>query len=49
MIDMDPLVQSLMLFPLGPHAVSRLRAARLARSSKLFLARGGPRAERCAG
>ncbi|MDP1954816.1 MAG: tRNA-uridine aminocarboxypropyltransferase [Polaromonas sp.] len=32
-----------------PHAVSRLRAARLARSSKPFLARGGPRGERCAG
>jgi len=31
------------------HAVSRLRAARLARSSKPFLARGGPTAERCAG
>jgi DTW domain-containing protein YfiP len=31
-----------------PHAVSRLRAARLARSSKPFLARGGPRGERCA-
>jgi DTW domain-containing protein YfiP len=31
------------------HAVSRLRAARLARSSKPFLARGGPRGERCAG
>jgi DTW domain-containing protein YfiP len=32
-----------------PHAVSRLRAARLARSAKPFLARGGPRVERCAG
>lgn len=32
-----------------PHAVNRLRAARLARSSKPFLARGGPRGERCAG
>lgn len=32
-----------------PHAVSRLRAARLARSSKPFLARGGPRGERCPG
>ena len=30
------------------HAVSRLRSARLARSSKPFLARGGPRGERCA-
>ncbi|MES2946078.1 MAG: tRNA-uridine aminocarboxypropyltransferase, partial [Pseudomonadota bacterium] len=33
---------------LAPHAVSRLRSARLARSSKPFLARGGPRGERCA-
>ncbi|MES2687906.1 MAG: tRNA-uridine aminocarboxypropyltransferase [Pseudomonadota bacterium] len=32
-----------------PHAVSRLRSARLARSSKPFLARGGPRGERCTG
>jgi DTW domain-containing protein len=32
-----------------PHAVSRLRAQRLARSSKPFLARGGMRSERCAG
>ncbi len=32
-----------------PHAVNRLRSARLARSSKPFLARGGPRGERCAG
>ena len=32
-----------------PHAVSRLRSARLARSSKPFLARGGPRGERCLG
>ena len=32
-----------------PHAVSRLRAARLARSVKPFLARGGPKGERCAG
>lgn len=35
--------------PLVPHAVSRLRSTRLARSSKPFLARGGPRGERCAG
>jgi DTW domain-containing protein YfiP len=32
-----------------PHAVSRLRATRLARASKPFLARGGPRNARCAG
>ncbi len=32
-----------------PHAVSRLRAARLSTSTKPFLARGGFRRERCAG
>ncbi|MEG0053108.1 MAG: tRNA-uridine aminocarboxypropyltransferase [Comamonas sp.] len=32
-----------------PHAVSRLRTARLARSTRPFLARGGPRGERCEG
>jgi DTW domain-containing protein YfiP len=32
-----------------PHAVSLLRTARLARASKPFLARGGPRNVRCAG
>jgi DTW domain-containing protein len=32
-----------------PHAVHRLRAERLARSSKPFLARGGMKSERCAG
>lgn len=32
-----------------PHAVSRLRAARLARATKPFLARGGSSAERCPG
>jgi DTW domain-containing protein YfiP len=32
-----------------PHAVARLRASRLARSVKPFLARGGPKGERCAG
>ena len=32
-----------------PHAVSRLRTARLARSAKPFLARGGFKRERCAG
>ena len=31
------------------HAVARLRSARLARSAKPFLARGGPRGERCPG
>lgn len=33
----------------APHAVSRLRAARLARSSKPFLARGGSDVPRCPG
>ena len=32
-----------------PHAVSRLRSARLERSTRPFLARGGPHGERCAG
>ena len=32
-----------------PHAVARLRNARLARSTRPFLARGGPKGERCAG
>jgi DTW domain-containing protein YfiP len=32
-----------------PHAVSRLRTKRLARASKPFLARGGPRNARCVG
>lgn len=31
------------------HAVARLRTARLARSTKPFLARGGPKGERCPG
>ncbi len=35
--------------PAAPHAVSRLRTARLARSAKPFLARGGIKGERCAG
>ena len=35
--------------PASPHAVARLRAERLARSAKPFLARGGPKGERCAG
>ncbi len=35
--------------PSKPHAVSRLRAVRLARSAKPFLARGGFKRERCAG
>ena len=33
----------------APHAVSRLRAERLARASKPFLARGGIKGQRCAG
>ena len=43
-----PLIANFVL-PNPPHAVSRLRTVRLARSSKPFLARGGPRGERCAG
>jgi len=35
--------------PAAPHAVSRLRTARLARSAKPFLARGGIKGERCTG
>jgi DTW domain-containing protein YfiP len=38
-----------MFEPREPHAVSRLRTARLARATKPFLARGGSSAERCAG
>ena len=44
-----PLINTADMTPTPPHAVSRLRTARLARSSKPFLARGGPRGERCAG
>ncbi|MFZ6748657.1 tRNA-uridine aminocarboxypropyltransferase [Undibacterium sp. Ren11W] len=32
-----------------PHAVARLRASRLLRSTRPFLARGGPHGERCGG
>mgnify|MGYP001028712322 CR=1 FL=1 len=35
--------------PAAPHALARLRSARLAHSSKPFLARGGPKGERCPG
>jgi DTW domain-containing protein YfiP len=35
--------------PHAPHAVSRLRSSRLARSAKPFLARGGSKVERCTG
>jgi len=44
-----PLVPMPLAEPSTPHAVSRLRADRLARSSKPFLARGGIRGERCPG
>ena len=46
-----PTVQAMQptTLPPRPHAVSRLRTARLARSSKPFLARGGAKGERCAG
>ncbi len=46
---MPCLVDILPSLPAAPHAVARLRAERLARSSKPFLARGGIRGERCAG
>jgi hypothetical protein len=36
-------------YPTEPHAVSRLRAERLARSAKPFMARGGIKGERCPG
>lgn len=36
-------------WPSQPHAVSRLRAERLARSVKPFMARGGIKGERCSG
>ena len=42
------MLPAVLLLPL-PHAVARLRTARLARSAKPFLARGGSRVERCAG
>ena len=46
----DPiLTNSMPLAAALVHAVARLRTARLARSSKPFLARGGPRGERCPG
>ena len=35
--------------PAPPHAVARLRADRLTRSTRPFLARGGPKGERCNG
>ena len=45
---MNPALPPTHLSP-APHAVSRLRTARLARSAKPFLARGGPRGARCPG
>ena len=44
-----PLAVPALHAPATPHAVSRLRTERLARSAKPFLARGGPRGERCPG
>ena len=38
-----------LMSPASAHAVSRLRTERLARSAKPFLARGGPKGERCPG
>lgn len=44
-----PGVANLPVAPAVPHAVSRLRTARLARSAKPFMARGGIKGERCPG
>ena len=46
---MAPSVRMLMNTGRSPHAVSLLRTARLARSAKPFMARGGFKHERCAG
>jgi DTW domain-containing protein len=45
----SPRFQNIRMTHALPHAVNRLRTARLARSSKPFLARGGPHGQRCAG
>lgn len=45
----DPGLNTFPVTSAPPHAVSRLRAARLARSSKPFMARGGIKGERCPG
>ena len=42
-------LQTVSLVSDSPHAVARLRTARLARSTKPFLARGGIKGERCTG
>ena len=46
---MAPAARMLMNTGRSPHAVSLLRTARLARSAKPFMARGGFKHERCAG
>ena len=46
-VSSAPLNSNAMLQP--PHAVARLRSQRLARSTRPFLARGGPKGERCEG
>jgi DTW domain-containing protein len=48
MLDFAPTSNALAQ-PVSAHAVSRLRTARLARSTRPFLARGGPKGERCDG
>ena len=50
-MDSSPLLphQTTVASELTPHAVSRLRTARLALSTRPFLARGGPKGERCEG
>jgi DTW domain-containing protein len=47
-MQLSTLAYSNMIFNPPPHAVSRLRTSRLARSTRPFLARGGPHGERCA-
>lgn len=42
-------LQKTLASAVSAHAVSRLRTARLARSTRPFLARGGPKGERCEG
>ena len=48
-VNIEPNLEAPELTCTTTHAVSRLRAARLARSAKPFLARGGFKRERCAG
>lgn len=49
MASLDACPSATALPLVAPHAVARLRDARLARSTRPFLARGGPKGERCEG